>query len=245
MRAVLLLSIVALLGVHGWQWGTGVNPAEFEMSMTMIFIVALPNGEYVSNGHVAAFIGGELRGLANDDHRNFGLGPYRNITTYNLIIYGHSGNQSDDNEKVRLTFWNGTFEWDVTENFPFVADSHPGTHMLPEKFTTQPLTIPPSSPPLPKTPLPPSPSSPLPPPPSPSPSSPLPLPPSPPLPPLLQQSPSQSETSDDDDKIMLYVILAVAAIPVVATVVLVVAWCRCPVECSSAPNKGPVRFNRI
>ena len=246
MRAALLLSLAYFLCVHGWEWGTEFDHDGFCQdlqgnyncaTMHMSVIVDLANGEYASNGHVAAFIDDELRGLTSDSDRIVvPFGPYANTTIYHLMI--DSLESIDDNSKdVSFKFWNGTARWEIDQTEKFYRHSSRGDAQNPIKFTTVPFLAPPPSPP-PSSPLEKSPFPPPSPPPSPSPSPPLDKSPNPPPSPSPLSPPSPpSGTSDDDEKVIVYFILAFAAIIVVATVALAVGWFRGRGAHSSAPNE--------
>jgi len=82
--------------VNADQWQ--LTPSAFEHSMCVVAVVVV-NGSVAEDGHVAAFIDGQLRGVARPSSYTAPIGSYKGYKSYNLMAYGHM-----DTEGAKLTF---------------------------------------------------------------------------------------------------------------------------------------------
>jgi len=64
-----------------------INPSAFESSMCLVAVVVL-DGIIAEDGHLAAFVNGELRGVAQPSSYKAPVGSYKGRREYNLMAYG-------------------------------------------------------------------------------------------------------------------------------------------------------------
>lgn len=66
-----------------------LKPAVFDFSMCIVAVVIVDD-TVAQDGDLAAFVGGELRGIAHPSSYLAPVGPYKGYRTYNLMAYGQT-----------------------------------------------------------------------------------------------------------------------------------------------------------
>ena len=81
-------------------------------------------------GTLAAFVGGEVRGVATAG-TPLPFGPYTGITSFLMTIYANS-----NSETISFKFWDGTTLFDSMETLTFATDAIVGSVPSPFLLTT-------------------------------------------------------------------------------------------------------------
>lgn len=84
----------AVVGSGAWQ----MAPSTFEYSMCIVAVV-INEGAVVDNGDLAAFVDGQLRGIARPSSHRAPVGTYKGHRLYNLMAYGQ-----EETEGATITF---------------------------------------------------------------------------------------------------------------------------------------------
>jgi len=74
---------VRTVGSGAWQ----LTPASFEFSMCVVAVVVV-DGTVAEDGDLAAFVNGQLRGIAKPSSYRAPVGSYKGYKSYNLMAYG-------------------------------------------------------------------------------------------------------------------------------------------------------------
>lgn len=111
---------VRIVGTDLWQ----LTPSAFEYSMCVVAIVSV-DGVIAEEGNLAAFVDGQLRGVAHPSTYKAPVGSYMGYKLYNLMVYGQA-----DTEGATVTFQHRHMDGRVsmlTPTTPFVKDDFLGS----------------------------------------------------------------------------------------------------------------------
>jgi len=75
-----------------------IKPDLYEFSMCIVGVVVV-DGVVSEGGELAAFIDGQLRGIARPSSYQAPVGPYKGHRSYNLMVYGH-----EEHDAAMVTF---------------------------------------------------------------------------------------------------------------------------------------------
>jgi len=104
------------VGSGEWQ----LMPSAFEHSMCLVGVVII-TGTVTDEGSVAAFVNGELRGIAHPSSYVTPTGPYKGYKTYNLMVYGQIHR---DHEVLSFKYRHTSGRiLELTSNTAFVKDA--------------------------------------------------------------------------------------------------------------------------
>lgn len=109
-----------VVGSDTWS----IKPDLYEFSMCIVGVVVVDGG-VTEDGELAAFIGGQLRGIARPSSYEAPIGPYKGHRSYNLMVFGRK-----ENDGAMVTFQHRHADGRISElssSTPFSKDEFLGS----------------------------------------------------------------------------------------------------------------------